>query len=122
MSGRRTRLSDGEYGRRRADTPPYQHPFGCVFSAAIASATFGIARSAIDAYRVWSRPAFESLGHGREGDTEAPVFSFVPGGADAELGSPAREHAEGGDALRALKRRISDAVWRQLHIDARNSR
>lgn len=36
-----------------------------------------------------------------------------------------RKQAEGKtrkEALRALKRRISDAVWRQLHIDARNSR
>jgi transposase len=36
-----------------------------------------------------------------------------------------RRQAEGKtrkEALRALKRRISDAVWRQLQIDARNSR
>jgi transposase len=36
-----------------------------------------------------------------------------------------RRQAEGKtrkEALRALKRRISDAVWRQLQIDARNTR
>ena len=35
-----------------------------------------------------------------------------------------RRQAEGNtrkEALRALKRRISDAVWRQLHIDAHDA-
>ncbi|MEM7217008.1 MAG: hypothetical protein AAF515_01495 [Pseudomonadota bacterium] len=36
---------------RQADDTLYQIPFGCIFSAAIASATFGIASSAIDRYR-----------------------------------------------------------------------
>lgn len=44
-------LSEGAYNERRAGTPLYHLPFGCVFSAAISSATFGIARGTIDAYR-----------------------------------------------------------------------
>ncbi|HEX2784824.1 MAG TPA: hypothetical protein VHN36_14665, partial [Ilumatobacteraceae bacterium] len=55
-------LADGEYGQRRADTPLYQLPFGCVFSAAIASATFGIARGAIDAYRDYLATRISTLG------------------------------------------------------------
>jgi 3-hydroxy-9,10-secoandrosta-1,3,5(10)-triene-9,17-dione monooxygenase len=43
-------LCEGAYNERRAGSPLYQLPFGCIFSAAIASATFGIARGAIDAY------------------------------------------------------------------------
>lgn len=55
-------LSDGEHSHRRADTPLYQLPFGCVFSAAIASATFGIARGAIDAYREYLRTRVSAMG------------------------------------------------------------
>lgn len=44
-------LSEGEYNGRRGDEPLYHLPFGCVFSAAISSATFGIARGALDVYR-----------------------------------------------------------------------
>jgi alkylation response protein AidB-like acyl-CoA dehydrogenase len=55
-------LGDGEYGDRRADTPLYQLPFGCVFSAAIAAATFGIARGAIDAYREYLVTRISALG------------------------------------------------------------
>ena len=55
-------LSDGEYGDRRADSPLYQLPFGCVFSAAIASATFGIAQGAIDAYREYLETRISALG------------------------------------------------------------
>lgn len=55
-------LADGEYGYRRADTPLYQLAFGCVFSAAIASATFGIARGAIDAYREYMQTRVSALG------------------------------------------------------------
>lgn len=44
-------LAEGAFNARRAGSALYQLPFGCVFSAAIASATFGIARGAIDAYR-----------------------------------------------------------------------
>jgi len=46
-------LSEGAYRHRRPDVPLYGLPFGCVFSAAIASATFGIARGALDAYRMY---------------------------------------------------------------------
>jgi alkylation response protein AidB-like acyl-CoA dehydrogenase len=43
-------LSEGAYVHRRPGSALYRLPFGCVFSAAIASATFGIARGALDAY------------------------------------------------------------------------
>ena len=55
-------LGDGEYRHRRADSPLYQLPFGCVFSAAIASATLGIARGAIDAYRDYMQTRISALG------------------------------------------------------------
>jgi 3-hydroxy-9,10-secoandrosta-1,3,5(10)-triene-9,17-dione monooxygenase len=55
-------LADGMYDDRRAGTPLYQLPFGCVFSGAIASATFGIARGAIDAYREYLRTRVSTLG------------------------------------------------------------
>ncbi|MBK8959750.1 MAG: acyl-CoA dehydrogenase [Proteobacteria bacterium] len=44
-------LSEGQYNERRGDTPLYHLPFGCVFSAAISSATFGIAQGTLDVYR-----------------------------------------------------------------------
>ena len=44
-------LMEGEYVGRRADAPLYHLPFGCIFSAAVASATFGIAAGAIEQYR-----------------------------------------------------------------------
>lgn len=44
-------LSEGEYEQRRPGVALYRLPFGCIFSAAIASATFGIARGALDVYR-----------------------------------------------------------------------
>ena len=40
----------------------YQLPFGCVFSAAISSATFGIARGALDAYRDYMVTRISALG------------------------------------------------------------
>ncbi len=43
-------LSEGLYGSRRADNHVYQLPFGCVFSAAIAAGSFGIATGAIEQY------------------------------------------------------------------------
>lgn len=43
-------LADGAYNGRRADAPLYHLPFGCVFSAAIVSATFGIAQGALREY------------------------------------------------------------------------
>lgn len=55
-------LGDGAYAHRRPDSPLYQLPFGCVFSAAIASATLGIARGAIDAYRDYLRTRVSALG------------------------------------------------------------
>lgn len=44
-------MCDGAYNDRQPDVPMYHLPFGCVFSAAISSATFGIARGTLDAYR-----------------------------------------------------------------------
>lgn len=55
-------LGDGGYGDRRPDTVLYQLPFGCVFSAAISSATFGIARGALDAYRDYMVTRISALG------------------------------------------------------------
>ena len=43
-------LCDGEYNVNQPDAPLYHLPFGGVFSAAICSATFGIARGTLDAY------------------------------------------------------------------------
>ena len=48
---RHLELSEGAYNDRVSDQPLFQLPFGCVFSAAIASATFGIAQGAIEQYR-----------------------------------------------------------------------
>jgi 3-hydroxy-9,10-secoandrosta-1,3,5(10)-triene-9,17-dione monooxygenase len=55
-------LGDGAYGHHRADSVLYQLPFGCVFSAATASATFGIARGCIDAYHDYVRTRVSALG------------------------------------------------------------
>lgn len=55
-------LSDGAYRYRRPDVPLYGLPFGCVFSAAIASATFGIARGALDAYRAYVETRVSAAG------------------------------------------------------------
>jgi len=55
-------LGDGGYGDRRPDAVLYQLPFGCVFSAAISSATFGIARGALDAYRDYMVTRISALG------------------------------------------------------------
>lgn len=44
-------MCEGAYNDRQPRNPMYHLPFGGVFSAAIASATFGIAESTIDAYR-----------------------------------------------------------------------
>lgn len=44
-------LCEGEYNVNQPDAPLYHLPFGGVFSAAICSATFGISRGTLDAYR-----------------------------------------------------------------------
>lgn len=44
-------LLEGVYGERRSGSPIYRLPFGCVFSAAVASATFGMAQGLVDVYR-----------------------------------------------------------------------
>lgn len=55
-------MIEGEYRGNRPDATLYQLPFACVFSAAIVSATFGIARGAIDAYREYLRTRVSALG------------------------------------------------------------
>lgn len=55
-------LADGALGHRREGIALYQLPFGCIFSAAIASATFGIAQSVIDAYREYLETRISVLG------------------------------------------------------------
>ncbi len=55
-------LGEGEYAGRRAGSALYQLPFGCVFSAAIASATLGIARGTIDAYRDYVLTRVSAMG------------------------------------------------------------
>lgn len=55
-------MVEGEYAPRRPDTTLYQLPFACVFSAAIVSASFGIAQGAIDAYRDYLRTRVSALG------------------------------------------------------------
>ena len=44
-------LAEGDYNDRQAGNDLYQIPFGCMFSAAIASATLGMAQGAVDQYR-----------------------------------------------------------------------
>ncbi|MDJ0788962.1 MAG: acyl-CoA dehydrogenase [Myxococcota bacterium] len=48
-------LAEGEYASRQLGNALYQLPFGCVFSAAIGSALFGIAQGALDRYRDYVR-------------------------------------------------------------------
>ncbi|HIE85693.1 MAG: acyl-CoA dehydrogenase [bacterium] len=57
-----TSLADGEYGHRRAETPVFQIPWGCMFSAAIASATFGIAQGALEEYREYMQTRISAMG------------------------------------------------------------
>ena len=55
-------LSEGAYVERRADSPIYHLPFGCIFSAAIASATLGIAQGAIEKYREYMQTRISVMG------------------------------------------------------------
>lgn len=55
-------MGDGVYSSRRADSWLYQLPFGCVFSAAIVSALFGIARGTLDSYRRYLETRISALG------------------------------------------------------------
>ena len=55
-------LADGAYGSRRADSAVFQLPFGCMFSAAIASATFGIAEGTLAAYREYMASRVSAMG------------------------------------------------------------
>ena len=55
-------LSEGEYASRRSDTLLYHLPFGCIFSAAIAAGTFGIAEGALEAYRSYMATRISAMG------------------------------------------------------------
>jgi alkylation response protein AidB-like acyl-CoA dehydrogenase len=55
-------MQDGAYNHRRPGVPLYQLPFGCIFSAAISSALFGIARGTLDAYRDYLGTRVSALG------------------------------------------------------------
>ena len=55
-------MCEGDYAHRRAETPLYHLPFGCVFSAAIAAATLGMATGAIGHYREHLRERVSASG------------------------------------------------------------
>ena len=55
-------LSEGGYGARRADAPVYQIPWGSMFCAAIAAATFGIAEGAITRYHDYFETRVSAMG------------------------------------------------------------
>ncbi len=55
-------LADGEYGNRQPDSTLFNLPWGCVFSAAIASGTFGIALGAVEAYREYLKTRVSTMG------------------------------------------------------------
>ena len=55
-------MSEGECAHRRADTPLYHLPFGCIFSAAIAAATLGMATGAIEHYREYLQARVSASG------------------------------------------------------------
>ena len=57
-----TDLAEGRYGDRRADSLLYQLPWGCIFSAAIAAATFGIAAGAIDRFHHYLETRTSAMG------------------------------------------------------------
>jgi 3-hydroxy-9,10-secoandrosta-1,3,5(10)-triene-9,17-dione monooxygenase len=57
-----TALCDGAYGDRQAGHPLYQMSFACMFSAAIASGTLGIAAGAVAAYREYLRTRVSASG------------------------------------------------------------
>ncbi len=55
-------LADGEYAHLRPDSALYQLPFGCVFSAAVASASLGMAQGLIDGYRRYLESRVSAMG------------------------------------------------------------
>ena len=55
-------LSEGEQASRRPETPLYHLPFGCIFSAAIAAATLGIASGAVAHYREYLQTRVSASG------------------------------------------------------------
>lgn len=57
-----TKMNDGSYTYRQPGKPLYQLSFGCTFSAAIVSGTFGIARGALDAYRDYLKTRVSAAG------------------------------------------------------------
>ena len=54
-------LSEGEYAERRSTTL-YKMPHGCVFAAAIAAGSFGIAEGAIEQYRSYLETRRSTMG------------------------------------------------------------
>ena len=78
-------LSEGEYAHRRAGSALYGLPFGCIFSAAIASATFGIARGALDAYREYVETRVSTSGVAGKSDPYQ-VEAFAEAEADLAAG------------------------------------
>ena len=55
-------LADGVYNDRVTNIPLFQLPFGCIFSGAIAAATFGIAEGAIEQYRKYMETRVSAAG------------------------------------------------------------
>ena len=55
-------LADGAYGTRREGNHLYNLPWGCVFSGAIASGTFGIATGALEKYREYMQTRVSAMG------------------------------------------------------------
>ena len=75
-------MLDGAYIKRQPKAPVYHLPLGCVFSAAITSATFGIARGTLDAYRA-QLPARVSIS-GMRGRSD-PFQQMALAEAEADL-------------------------------------
>ncbi len=79
-------LTDGDYAARRPDAPLYHLPWGCVFSAAIASATFGIAQGAIAHYREYLRTRVSTMGVvGRTDPFQQEALAEVEADLDAGI-------------------------------------
>ena len=55
-------LSEGACAHRRPGVPLYHLPFGCIFSAAIAAATLGMASGVVEHYREYVRTRVSAAG------------------------------------------------------------
>ncbi len=120
-------MCEGEYIPRRPETPMYHLPFGCVFSAAICSATFGIARGTIEAYRSQLPSRVSVTGVTGTGD---PFQQEALAAAEADLAAgivhldamtvDMQAHVERGNPLTAdmrleFRRNQVRAIQRVLH-------